>query len=194
MWRSVGSADSPEVTIRPATVDDADSIAQVVVASWRAAYAGLLPADFLAGLDVATRAEQWRNALASAAAASTVLVAEVGDRIVGFVAVGPELDAEMELEAEGEQGVGQLYALYVDPPHWDTGVGHALHDAGLAAVRDAGFGIVRLWVLRGNDRAIRFYVRHGWSLDGRQQVDRYFGGIELPEVGLTRYVTSQSDR
>ena len=175
------------VTIRPAEVADAGAIAQVVVASWRAAYAGLLPAEFLADLDVVARAEQWRHALATAESASTVLVAEVGDRIVGFVAVGPELHLETEQHTETEQGVGQLYALYVDPPHWDTGVGHDLHDAGLEALRDAGFRTVRLWVLRSNARAIRFYERHDWSLDGRQQVDRYFEGIELPEVGMTRH-------
>jgi ribosomal protein S18 acetylase RimI-like enzyme len=162
------------VTIRPATVDDVAEVAAVQVASWRSAYAGLLPADFLAGLDVTARAEQWRQNLTTAE--GTVLLAQQSGRIVGFVAVGP---------AEDDPTVGTLYAIYVDPSHWGDGVGHALHDAGLQILRDLGCGSVRLWVLRGNDRATAFYVRHGWTRDGRERVEDYLG-IELPVIGFSR--------
>jgi ribosomal protein S18 acetylase RimI-like enzyme len=164
------------VIIRPATIDDADELAAVLVASWRAAYAGLLPAEFLADLDVAARGQQWREILG--AGSGTALVAHRADRMAGFVAVGPALD--------GAPGEGALYAIYVDPASWGTGIGHRLHEAGLQALREQGFAEVGLWVLRDNARAITFYQRHGWSLDGRSQIDRYFAGLELDEVGLRR--------
>lgn len=167
---------SGPVIIRPATIGDADEVAAVLVASWREAYAGLLPAEFLAELDVAARAEQLRQMLS--AGSVTILVADQAERIVGFASVGPALD--------GARGEGALYAIYVDPPSWGTGIGHRLHEAALQALREQGFAEVGLWVLRDNARAITFYQRHGWSLDGRSQIDRYFAGLELDEVGLRR--------
>jgi hypothetical protein len=37
-----------------------------------------------------------------------------------------------------------------------------------------GYERAYLWVADGNDRAIRFYVRHGWSNDGVTQRDARF--------------------
>jgi hypothetical protein len=44
------------LTIRAATVADATAIGEVHVRSWQAAYAGLIPADFLARLSAESRA------------------------------------------------------------------------------------------------------------------------------------------
>ncbi|HEX2356272.1 MAG TPA: N-acetyltransferase, partial [Micromonosporaceae bacterium] len=56
------------VRVRPATADDADAIAAVHVQGWQAGYAGIMPADTLAGLDVDERARRWRERLATGAA------------------------------------------------------------------------------------------------------------------------------
>lgn len=53
------------IEARPATVDDAPAIAAIHVRSWQRAYADLLPADFLAGLDVEQRVAYWRRDLAA---------------------------------------------------------------------------------------------------------------------------------
>ncbi len=42
--------------IRPARVEDAAEMAGVHVQSWRSAYRGLVPQDFVDGLDIARRA------------------------------------------------------------------------------------------------------------------------------------------
>jgi len=47
-----------DLTIRPATAADAPAIAHIHVASWREAYAGIVPTAYLEGLDVDAR-EQW---------------------------------------------------------------------------------------------------------------------------------------
>jgi hypothetical protein len=46
--------------IRKATPEDARAIAEVHVKSWRAAYRDLLPQDFLQGLSVDRREQQWQ--------------------------------------------------------------------------------------------------------------------------------------
>ena len=45
-----------DVTIRIAEVTDAPAIAEVHVLSWQEAYAGIVPADYLAALDPQERA------------------------------------------------------------------------------------------------------------------------------------------
>lgn len=42
-----------------------------------------------------------------------------------------------------------------------------------------GFGAATLWVLDGNDRALRFYEQARWAEDGRCKVDTGPGGVEL---------------
>lgn len=53
--------------VRVAREADAEALARVHVDSWRAAYQGLMPQEYLDGLDPAERAAQWRQALARAA-------------------------------------------------------------------------------------------------------------------------------
>jgi len=57
---------SAGVVIREATSDDARAIAEVHMASWRWAYRGDLPAEFLDGLTVDDREREWREWLAAA--------------------------------------------------------------------------------------------------------------------------------
>jgi GNAT superfamily N-acetyltransferase len=167
------------VDVRPAEPDDATGIARVHVAGWQAGYAGLLPAAFLAGLSVEPRAQRWRSVLADAHASGTTLVAVLDGGISGFATVGPSRDGD------AAPGAGELWGIYVDPGQWGTGVGHALHEAALQRLRDAGTTTASLWVLQGNRRAMGFYERHGWTADGETKTD-WRGDVRLDEVRYRR--------
>jgi ribosomal protein S18 acetylase RimI-like enzyme len=144
-------------SIPTATTADATAIATVHVEGWLAAYDGLVPASMFAGLSVADRAARWAQALETDRG---VLVADVDDSIVGFASVGSSRDDD------AVDGDGELYAIYLDPAQWSTGIGHALHEAAMETLAAVGYTRASLWVLEGNARAIRFYERHGWSADG----------------------------
>ena len=60
-----------------------------------------------------------------------------------------------------------------------------MHDGALAAFTDEGSTGVTLWVLTSNDRARRFYSRHGWQLDGATKVVE-LDGVTLSEVRYKR--------
>ncbi len=144
--------------IRPAAVEDAPAIARVHVDSWRAAYRGLLPADFLAGLSVESRQRTWESVIAQGHALLLVAVAE--DEVIGFCSAGQPTDDYLRAP-----GTSELWTLYVAPSAWSTGAGR---DLWLAAERDllaGGASRVVLWVLQGNERAIRFYRRAGFEHD-----------------------------
>ena len=153
--------------IRPGAPDDAEAIARVQVETWQVAYAHALPQDRLAALSVDERAAMHRR--------RPPIVAEIDGEVVGFVAVGPTHD---------DEGDGELFAIYVHPRHWSTGVGRELMRTGEERLRELGHRAAHLWVLDDNPRARRFYEAAGWSADGAARKIR-LSGFVLSEV---RYV------
>ncbi len=83
----------------------------------------------------------------------------------GFASIGPSRDDD------ALAGTGELRAIYVDPCHWNRGLGRLLHDHALDALSNDGHRCVTLWVLRTNNRARRFYHRSGWLPDGATKID-----------------------
>lgn len=170
------------VELRAARPGDAYAIAGVQVRSWRAAYRGLLPDDVLAGLSVRNREQFWSGALTARPAHTGILVAAIGDAVVGFAATGPPLVPQ----DRADPTLGDLYALYINPDLWRRGIGTQLHAAALDRLRSCGFTHAGLWVLDTNERALRFYNRHGWTDTGRTHVDHGPGGTALHERRLQR--------
>ncbi len=152
----------------PLRVDEADALGALHVAVWRSAYAGLMPADYLDALDPAERAAQWRDVARRAdahgwAGGVRALVARSEGRPVGMLAGGTPHDADPPAPYE-------LWSLNVDPAFHGRGVAQALTAAALPD------GPAYLWVLRGNARAIAFYRRLGFDLDGATRADPH--GVE----------------
>ncbi|MEV6879285.1 GNAT family N-acetyltransferase [Amycolatopsis sp. NPDC051128] len=161
--------------IRAATVADAPAIGEVHVASWQAAYRGLLPDAFLAGLSVEPRAASWARRIGDPAIPGQVLVVEDAGGIAGFAAYGPGQDE------------GQLYALYLLPDRWGRGLGRLLHDQVVLDLAAAGHRRAVLWVLATNERAKAFYGRQGWVDDAATQTETIDDGrVTLEEMRFRR--------
>jgi hypothetical protein len=52
-----------DMHVRPARPSDAGAMGALVVRAWQAAYRGLMPDDYLDGLTVDDRADQWTRIL-----------------------------------------------------------------------------------------------------------------------------------
>jgi hypothetical protein len=74
--------------IRQATIEDAPSISNVHVTSWRETYAGIMSPSFLAGLSMHDSMERWRTRLDDPNAVTKTFVVESGGEVVGFSTVG----------------------------------------------------------------------------------------------------------
>jgi len=165
------------VSIRRARPADAHGLAAVHVRPWQATSRDLLPADFLAGLSVADRAERWRTRLRDEPAGTVVaepvgtVVAEVGGEIVGFASVGPSRDADLSAAEWLE-----LNTLYLLPETWGTGLAGRLLAAALTAQRR-----YFLWVFEGNARARAFYRKAGFVPDGTSK-QLTIAGTTLTEI------------
>ena len=135
--------------IRRATPADAAAIAGVQARSWRHAYA-----EIVAPEDMPVPEQQAPRFAEFIEGGGEVHVFDQDGRVVAFAA----LDGN------------ELRAIYVDPPAQGAGVGTALLDAAVAALRAAGHVEAFLWTFEANGLARAFYARHGWALvAGRQE-------------------------
>jgi len=150
------------LTVRLATVADAPAIGACHNACWRRAYRGLVSPELLAAQDDGARADMWRRTLRESTG-PTVVVAEIGDQLVGFAAAGRSNDEPPLRDLE-------LYTLYILESAYGTGVGQGLFDAAV------GVAPCSLWVAAANDRAIGFYRRQGFRPDGvRKRIEEWEG-------------------
>jgi ribosomal protein S18 acetylase RimI-like enzyme len=163
--------------VRAARPDDAQAIAEVHVATWRDAYAGLLPDELLARLDVTEWAGRWRDRLTTPAQGVFTLVFEAGGRVRGFVSGGPSRD-----DVPG----GEVYAIYLDPRWQGRGAGRQMLEAATRLLADAGFPRASLWVLSGNHAARGFYESQGWRWDGTEHEWEPADDVSVPEVRYAR--------
>lgn len=173
------------MTIRPATRDDADGITDVQVASWRKGYAHVFPDSVLYAddFDASRRAfwRSWRFAPGHRIALAT-LAADGGDRggaerVVAFASYGPERE-----RARGFTGRGELWAFYLHPDVWGSGVADELISHVEKRLAAEGFATSVLWVLDDNPRARRFYERHGWEATGITALYDEYCEVRVPEV------------
>jgi GNAT superfamily N-acetyltransferase len=145
--------------VRPASVADSEDLATVHVQVWRETYAGLMSAEYLAGLDREAFARHWRGVLTTPDPSVRLFVGLAPDgQVVGFAAAGPSRD-------EGGPAAQELYAINVLASATGTGLAHLL----MAAVVDPQ--PCSLWVAEGNARPEVFYAQYGFSDDGTTMVD-----------------------
>ncbi|MEU0570394.1 GNAT family N-acetyltransferase [Nonomuraea sp. NPDC005983] len=170
--------------IRRAELADADDIATVHVRSWQAAYRGLIPQNYLDGLDPARRRPVWERLLTETSwPRQGVLVAEVDGSIAGFAGIGPTRDHD-----EDPASTGEVSTIYLLPQVWGVGIGRRLMAAALESLTVAGYKQATLWVLDTNAQARRFYESNDWHADGLIKHDRTLG-FTLTEIRYRRTLT-----
>jgi ribosomal protein S18 acetylase RimI-like enzyme len=158
-------------TVRPLQPADAEALGSAHIAIWREAYAGLMPADYLAGLSVERSVLRWRTVAAEPAPGTATVVGLADGEVVGFSTAGPSRDEPADPACE-------LWVVNVLAAHHGTGLALRLVEA---AFEGAGIGphdAVSLWVARGNDRACAFYRRLGFAPDGRTKAHEPTGAVE----------------
>ena len=182
------------LTIRPATPNDAQSIARIRVQGWRFAYQGLISQDYLDSLSAAEDTERMRGYLSQLPQNSppsrsasvqgsgdgekrSFMLAVRDDAVLGFCrfSAAPDKADCAERAVPGGTLNGRLHSLYIDPETLGQGIGHTLMSHALSTFAAWGCERATLWVLEGNSRAISFYERQGWRCTGATKVDQSFG-------------------
>lgn len=170
--RSAPDLVAQRFVIRAAELGDAADLGRIHVQIWREAYTGLMPQSTLDALDASARGDGWAEILAAQMQGdrTTLVAAEVDSgALVGFVTAGAARDTHPPAAVE-------LWALNTLAATRGTGLGSALLSAALPP------GPTYLWVLQGNERAIGFYRKHGFELDGVTRHDPDHGVDDLRMV------------
>ena len=134
--------------------------------SWHEAYTGIVSQEYLDKLTLEKcekMAFSWPH---------NIIIAKENGNVIGFVCY----------VSGGEEtpDAGEIFALYVLADYYGKGVGRKLMDAGLEQIKH--FSQVRLWVLKENRRAIRFYEKCGFQPDG---VEMTSPNISATEIRMT---------
>jgi hypothetical protein len=171
--------------VRAARAADASGLAQVQIASWRSAFAGLVPDAVIEELTSAEAAgqftERWRESISAPPTSKHrvhVAVAEPGAAdLLGFAAAGPATDEDLWPATDGE-----LYELHVLPAAADGGHDERLLHAVAGTFAEDGFSTGYTWALAGDEARIAFLEAAGWAPDGsRASLDM---GVKVPVVRL----------
>jgi GNAT superfamily N-acetyltransferase len=170
----------PAIEIRRATGEDSMGVAQVHIETWRTAYRGIVPQEFLDSLSVERRASTYTFEASGPEDPATWIALESG-HVVGFVTIGyPKKSDAM--------AIGEVEALYVASDQWRKGVGAALLQYAEKLLADSGATAAFLWVLDHNERGRRFYEAQGWRHDGCEQTVE-IGGHPLTELRYRKTLT-----
>ncbi|MGD0245911.1 MAG: GNAT family N-acetyltransferase [Streptosporangiaceae bacterium] len=184
----MSAASPPDVSagfVRPARAGDAEALARIQVASWRAGFAGIVPEALLARLTSEEAEEafrgRWREAITSPPTSRhRVLAAVTGSpqrEVAGFASVGPATDADRWPGTDAE-----VYELRISPERVGSGHGSRLVQAVADTLTEDGFHTMSIWALEADSALRRFLESAGWALDGAQgELDV---GTSVPVVRL----------
>ncbi|MFH6602482.1 GNAT family N-acetyltransferase [Maribacter algicola] len=162
------------IAFRTASKHDYRAIAALHAKSWQQNYRGALSDNFLDNKVVEERLTVWKGRLENPRQNQFVLVAEIGNEIVGFIC--------------GYIDDHQKYGTLIDNLHVDSNfigrrIGERLMIDAAGLLKEKGRTSMYLWVLIGNTKAARFYERIGGNaLETINDID-----IGDCEITKTRY-------
>lgn len=136
------------------TAEEIESKSFVHWQTWREAYDEILPAEFQEQMTL----DKCR--FYSQKYPENTLIALDDAKVVGFVSYGDFRDPATI--------AGEIFALYVLKDYYGKGVGQQLMQTAFAALDD--YQEIILWVLEDNKRAIAFYEKMGFILDGEEKI------------------------
>ena len=149
-----------DVSVRPARPQDAERVARLQLATWREAYADLLPAEALAVPEVEVAAVWLKAIEAPPTRLHRVLVAMDADELVGFAATQPASDDDLA------PGTVELATLVVQPRWGRRGHGSRLLAAAVDLWRQDGATVATSWVVEADHVMTSFLQAAGWDYDG----------------------------
>lgn len=159
--------------IREAKPQDAHSVARVHVDTWRTAYSGIIPDDYLNGLSYEKAERSGPASLCVNRDNKCLYVAETDyNTIVGFAIGGAERGNIDEYD-------GELYAIYVLQEYQKTGIGKQLVSSVAQYLSSFSMNSMLVWVLEANS-ARGFYEHLGGIKIGADLLE--IGGASICEI------------
>lgn len=144
--------------VKRAAEKDAADFGMINALSWRAAYKGIVPDDYLAGFTPESRAERFGRGVKKGDDEFYLFL--VNQKPAGMAVIGACHDDG------AESGEGEIHAIYFLPEYWRQGFGKKAMRFCTDRLNKTGYKEVLLWVLEKNGNARRFYEKCGFATDG----------------------------
>lgn len=148
--------------------DNLLEVSKIYESSWKYAYKGIIPQDYLDSIPTG----QWANCIHKTGMNSLVLI-ERG-RMIGTAGF-------CKSRWEEYSDYGEVVSIYFLPDYIAKGYGRLLLNKCIEELNQCGFRKVLLWVLEDNYRARKFYERNGF-IDSGVFMDDNIGGKDVREV------------
>lgn len=156
--------------IRKAKINDKEAIAGIYVNSWKFAYKGIVPQEYLDDLSV----ERYLQRLVDKTQLDEYLLVFRG-QVIGLTKI-------IDCRDSDKQACAEIQTIYLLPSFIGKGYGNIILRWLLKYTQSAGYKNIIVWVLTENVRARKAYERVGFQKDKVKLVT--IGGAELRE---TRY-------
>ena len=122
--------------------------------SWQEAYRGIVCDRYLDSMTVEATTARARKF------PENTLIAKDKEKVVGFAVYGPSRDEDL-------MDAGEVEAIYVLSAYYGQKIGYRLMNEAISRLGE--YNTIFVWVLEQNERAIRFYRKYGFELDGSKK-------------------------
>lgn len=153
------------------STDDKLSISKIYAESWKYAYRGMIPQDYLDSISEG----QWVSYLSNPDR-KTLLCLE-NDIMIGTSSFSNSRSEQFE-------GWGEIISIYLLPEYIGKGYGKQLIEFAVLELKKLGYDNIFLWVLEENSKARRFYEKAGF-ISTDDYINARVGGKEVKEI---RYI------
>lgn len=148
--------------------DDLFAVSNVYEASWKYAYKGMIPQDYLDSIPKG----KWAGSITKAGMHALVMI-ENGC-IIGTACI-------CRSRWEDFKNFGEIVSIYFLPEYIGNGYGTQMLKRCIEELKRFGFTELLLWVLEDNIRARLFYEKNGFRFTGEYRNDN-IGGKDLREM------------
>ncbi|MDR0880134.1 MAG: GNAT family N-acetyltransferase [Clostridioides sp.] len=130
--------------------DDLDAIGNIYADSWKYAYKGIVPQEYLDTLS----GSRWKEFLTNSNGDSIVVIDN--GKYIGTAAISESRDEDMP-------GWGEINTIYLLPEYFGKGYSKPLFEYAINELLKKGFKDIYLWVFDKNARARGFYEKNGFQ-------------------------------
>lgn len=148
--------------------DSREEISNIYEQSWKYAYKGIIPQDFLDRIP----SGQWCKAFDNPERYTLVMLDD--DKIIGT-------SSYCKSRYDDYKDWGEIISIYFLPEYMGKGYGRQLIEKVINELKAMGFETIFLWVLEDNYRARHFYEKCGFKNSGKYYDDN-IGGKQLREL------------
>jgi len=151
-----------EINIRKAKISDLNGIIRVHIETWKTAYKGVVPDEYIRGFAVRTRNKGWQKRLKNSIEENLFFVAENNkSEIVGFAIGGLE-------RSKNPNYKGELMSIYILKEYQRQGIGKALTGKIAGELMKMNINTMLVWVLENNPYRAFYDILGGKVVDKKE--------------------------